>query len=138
MNWSKNRIEPERAACHLCDVSIADYHRIEKAILYLETHFQEQPKLTEVARAAGLSEFHFQRTFSRWAGVSPKRFLQYLTAGYARELLRDSRSTLDAAFEGSRTLAASRRLRRRRVLRVATGGSCHDSLAGSRTPHSCV
>ena len=80
-------------------MSVADYQRIEKAILYLETHFQEQPKLGDVARAAGLSEFHFQRTFSRWAGVSPKRFLQFLTAGYAVDLLRESRSTLDAAFE---------------------------------------
>src|SRR6185436_4427774 len=51
------------------------------------------------ARHVGLSEFHFQRVFTRWAGVSPKKFLQFLTADYARNLLQDSRSVLDAAYE---------------------------------------
>ena len=76
-----------------------DYGRIERAIRYLESHFREQPELEDVARATGLSAFHFQRLFSRWAGISPKRFLQFLTAEYARELLRESSSVLDAAYE---------------------------------------
>jgi AraC family transcriptional regulator of adaptative response/methylated-DNA-[protein]-cysteine methyltransferase len=80
-------------------VSIADYARIERAILYLDANFQDQPRLSEVARAAGLSEFHFQRLFRRWAGISPKRFLQFVTADYARTLLTESRSALDAACE---------------------------------------
>jgi AraC family transcriptional regulator of adaptative response/methylated-DNA-[protein]-cysteine methyltransferase len=80
-------------------VSHADYTRIERAIQYLDGHFLEQPTLAEVARAAGLSEFHCQRLFRRWAGISPKRFLQFLTAGYARELLAASSTTLDATCE---------------------------------------
>jgi AraC family transcriptional regulator of adaptative response/methylated-DNA-[protein]-cysteine methyltransferase len=80
-------------------VSLADFARIERAILYLDQNFLEQPRLADVARAAGLSEFHFQRLFRRWAGISPKRFLQFLTAGYARTLLEESRSALDAACE---------------------------------------
>jgi len=76
-----------------------DYGRVERAIRYLETHFREQPDLEDVARATGLSAFHFQRLFSRWAGISPKRFLQFLTAEYARRLLRESSGVLDAAYE---------------------------------------
>jgi AraC family transcriptional regulator, regulatory protein of adaptative response / methylated-DNA-[protein]-cysteine methyltransferase len=76
-----------------------DYERVEKAIRYLETHFRSQPSLAELAASAGLSEFHFQRLFQRWAGLSPKRFLQVLTAGYAEQLLRESRSLLDVTLE---------------------------------------
>lgn len=76
-----------------------DYVRVEKAIRYLEENVRRQPGLAEVAGAVGLSEYHFQRLFRRWAGVSPKRFLQYLTAEHARELLHHSRSVLDAAYE---------------------------------------
>lgn len=75
-----------------------DYVRIEKAIRYLDENFHRQPSLAEVAQAVGLSEYHFQRLFRRWAGISPKRFLQFLTAEHAKQLLRDSRSTLDVAF----------------------------------------
>ena len=56
-----------------------DYLRIEQAIEYLEKHANTQPELSEIASAVGLSEYHFQRTFSRWAGISPKRFTQFLT-----------------------------------------------------------
>ena len=76
-----------------------DYARIEKAIRYLDENFRRQPELTEVAAAVGLSDYHFQRLFRRWAGVSPKRFLQFLTAEYARDLLRDSWTVLDAAYQ---------------------------------------
>ena len=48
-----------------------DYQRIEQAITYLENHYQDQPSLEDVAASIGLSEFHFQRLFTRWAGVSP-------------------------------------------------------------------
>jgi AraC family transcriptional regulator of adaptative response/methylated-DNA-[protein]-cysteine methyltransferase len=77
----------------------ADYARVEKGILYLEKNFRNQPGLGELAGAAGLSEFHFHRLFTRWAGISPKRFLQFLTASYATELLKESRSVLDAAHD---------------------------------------
>jgi AraC family transcriptional regulator of adaptative response/methylated-DNA-[protein]-cysteine methyltransferase len=76
-----------------------EYRRIEKAIHFLEKNFRRQPDLKEVARQVGLSEYHFHRLFSRWAGVSPKRFLQFLTADYARRLLRESANVLDAAHE---------------------------------------
>jgi AraC family transcriptional regulator of adaptative response/methylated-DNA-[protein]-cysteine methyltransferase len=60
-----------------------DYARIERTIHYLEENYRQQPDLKALARGAGLSEFHFQRLFRRWAGISPKRFVQYLTAGHA-------------------------------------------------------
>ena len=76
-----------------------DYARIEAAILYLEEHFRDQPELGEVAEAAGLSPHHFQRLFRRWAGISPKRFGQYLTLDYAKDQLEGSASILDAAYD---------------------------------------
>ncbi len=76
-----------------------DYHRIETAIRYLEQHAAEQPSLERVAAHIGLSPCHFQRLFSAWAGVSPKRFLQYLTVENAKGLLRGSASVLDTALE---------------------------------------
>jgi AraC family transcriptional regulator, regulatory protein of adaptative response / methylated-DNA-[protein]-cysteine methyltransferase len=75
-----------------------DYERIEKAITYIETHFDRQPELKEIADQIGLSEFHFQRLFSRWVGISPKRFLQFLTKEYVKQLLAGSANLLDAAY----------------------------------------
>ncbi|MAU01030.1 MAG: 6-O-methylguanine DNA methyltransferase [Anaerolineaceae bacterium] len=77
----------------------ADYGRIEAAIHYLEENFQAQPTLAEIASHVGLSEYHFQRLFSRWAGTSPKRFLQFLTIQHAKKLLEESQSILDATYE---------------------------------------
>src|SRR5258708_15200086 len=76
-----------------------DYSRIERAIRFLEANFRAQPSLNEAAKSVGLSEYHFQRLFRSWAGISPKRFLQFLTAGHAKELLAQSRSVLDTAYE---------------------------------------
>ncbi len=76
-----------------------DYLRIEQAILYLENHFKDQPSLEEVAASIGLSEYHFQRLFTRWAGVSPKRFLQFLTKEGAKELLDKSENLLDTTHQ---------------------------------------
>jgi AraC family transcriptional regulator of adaptative response/methylated-DNA-[protein]-cysteine methyltransferase len=72
-----------------------DYLRIEQAILYLENHYKDQPGLEEIAANIGLSEYHFQRLFTRWAGVSPKRFLQFLTKEGAKDLLDQSENLLD-------------------------------------------
>jgi AraC family transcriptional regulator of adaptative response/methylated-DNA-[protein]-cysteine methyltransferase len=55
------------------------YRTVERAIEYLQHHAREQPRLADVAAEVGLSEFHFQRRFSEWAGISPKRFLQFLS-----------------------------------------------------------
>lgn len=76
-----------------------DYERVAEAIRFLDAHFKEQPRLKDVASAVGLSEFHFQRLFRRWAGISPKRFLQYLTAEYARSVLLESQDVLAASFD---------------------------------------
>jgi len=76
-----------------------DYLRIEQAIQYLENHYKDQPSLEEVAANIGLSEYHFQRLFTRWAGVSPKRFLQFLTKEGAKELLNQSENLLDTTHQ---------------------------------------
>ena len=75
-----------------------DYLRIEKAIQYIEAHVQRQPGLEEIAGHIGLSEYHFQRLFTRWVGISPKRFLQFLTKEGAKDLLARS-NVLDAAYD---------------------------------------
>jgi AraC family transcriptional regulator of adaptative response/methylated-DNA-[protein]-cysteine methyltransferase len=76
-----------------------DYERIEQAIRFLEQNFHFQPNLGEIASQVGLSEFHFQRLFTRWVGISPKRFLQFLTKEYVGKLLQDSHNILDATYE---------------------------------------
>ena len=78
---------------------VSDYSRIEKAILFLEENYHRQPELREVAESVHLSEFHFQRLFRRWAGISPKRFIQFLTLEHAKKLLEGSHTVLDAAYD---------------------------------------
>lgn len=73
-------------------MALGDYAKIEKALYFLDRHAERQPSLQEVAAEVGLSEFHFQRLFQRWAGVSPKRFLQYVTLRKAKEMLTGSNS----------------------------------------------
>ena len=75
------------------------YHAIESAIHYLCEHISEQPTLTELSSHIGMSEHHFQRVFSRWAGVSPKRFMQFLTKERAKQALMRSRNVMDTALE---------------------------------------
>lgn len=76
-----------------------NYQRIEQAIQYLQQNFRRQPDLDEVAEKVHLSPFHFQRIFAEWVGISPKRFLQYLTTGFLKERLKISRSIWEAAAE---------------------------------------
>jgi AraC family transcriptional regulator of adaptative response/methylated-DNA-[protein]-cysteine methyltransferase len=76
-----------------------DYRRVELAIRYLEEHYREQPTLARVAAEVGLSEYHFQRMFSRWVGISPKRFLQHLTLLRAKELLERRAPLLEASYD---------------------------------------
>jgi AraC family transcriptional regulator of adaptative response/methylated-DNA-[protein]-cysteine methyltransferase len=80
-------------------MSESDFSRVAQAIRYLCARVPEQPSLGEVAAQAGVSEFHFQRIFQKWAGISPKRFLQYLTLREAKALLLESRSVLEASLE---------------------------------------
>ena len=76
-----------------------NYQKIEKAITYLENNYHRQPSLQEIADNAHMSEFHFQRLFSAWVGISPKRFMQFLTKEYAKALLRESRNILDVSYQ---------------------------------------
>ncbi|HEX5077091.1 MAG TPA: methylated-DNA--[protein]-cysteine S-methyltransferase [Gemmatimonadaceae bacterium] len=87
-----------------------DYIRVESALAFLSEHRQTQPSLAEVARHVGLSEHHVQRLFTRWAGISPKRFLQFQTIESAKALLRDSRSVLDTTYSAG----------------LSSGGRLHD------------
>ena len=77
-----------------------DYQRIKLAIEYISKNHLTQPSLNTVAKEIGVSPFHFQRLFTRWAGVSPKKFLQFTSVAYARRLLQQEQATLfDVALE---------------------------------------
>lgn len=80
-----------------------DYQRIEKAIAFLVDNFHDQPGLREIAARVHMSEYHFQRLFSRWVGISPKRFLQFLTKEHAKKLLEKSINLLDVTYEAGLT-----------------------------------
>ena len=73
------------------------YAQIAQAINHLTAHFRGQPSLSELAEKASLSEFHFQRLFTEWAGVSPKKFIQYLTLEHAKTQLRRGWPLAEAA-----------------------------------------
>ncbi len=75
------------------------YEAVARAIAFIRANAARQPELAEVAAATQLSEYHLQRLFSAWAGLSPKRFLQYLTKEHARAALRDSADVLGAALD---------------------------------------
>jgi len=75
-----------------------DFRRIARAIRFIDTHFREQPRLAEIAGSTGLSEFHFNRLFRRWAGVTPRQYLAFVTARAARGALGEDTSVLEAAY----------------------------------------
>ncbi|MGY8872547.1 MAG: bifunctional transcriptional activator/DNA repair enzyme AdaA [Pseudomonadales bacterium] len=84
----------------MIDQDSMNYTRIAEAIAYIKDNFKEQPSLNEIAAAVSLSPFHFQRLFSDWAGVSPKKFMQYISIEHAKGLLKDQHlSLLDTAYE---------------------------------------
>jgi AraC family transcriptional regulator of adaptative response/methylated-DNA-[protein]-cysteine methyltransferase len=76
-----------------------DYRAVEGALNYLEENYQSQPSLEQLAASVGYSPHHFQRLFARWVGISPKRFIQFLTKEHAKALLEDSANLLDAAYQ---------------------------------------
>ncbi len=92
------------------DRNTADYHRIERAIRFLDDAAPVRPSLDQVAKHVGMSPFHFQRLFTRWAGISPKRFSQVLALEYAKERLRESRNMIDATYDAG----------------LSSGGRLHD------------
>ena len=71
-----------------------DYHRVAKAIAYIQAHFKEQPTLDIIADHVHLSPYHFQKLFTQWAGVSPKKFLQFISVQHAKQLLSHSQTSL--------------------------------------------
>lgn len=76
-----------------------DFNRIATAIEFIKNNFNRQPDLDEVAAHVHVSPYHFQKMFTAWAGVSPKKFLQYISVEYAKGILKEKRATLsDAAF----------------------------------------
>jgi len=75
-----------------------DFRRIARAIRYIERNFREQPRLATIAASAQLSEFHFNRLFRRWAGVTPRQYLAFVTARAARASLSGTASVLEAAY----------------------------------------
>ena len=71
-----------------------NYDRIAEAIDYIKNNFKSQPSLNEIAETVHLSSYHFQRLFKDWAGVSPKKFMQYISVEYAKQLLKEKQTTL--------------------------------------------
>src|SRR5262244_2887759 len=92
-------LSPER----ICDCPLtgaaADYAVVRRAIAFVSEHWPAQPEIDAIAAAAGVSASDLHRLFRRWAGITPKAFVQALTLEHARRLLRDSASVLDAALE---------------------------------------
>jgi AraC family transcriptional regulator, regulatory protein of adaptative response / methylated-DNA-[protein]-cysteine methyltransferase len=109
MSHSKKRVARKKRAATMRSMNTVlpesfvdsrDFARIAKAIAYIDAHFREQPRLEDVAAHAGLSEFHFNRLFRRWAGVTPKQYLGAVTGAAARDALAGGNaSVLDAALE---------------------------------------
>lgn len=83
----------------LDSTTATEYRRVAAALSYITEHRRSQPTLNEVAAHVGLSDHHFQRLFQRWAGVSPKKFLQFLTVEHAKRLLTTDLSVLDASLD---------------------------------------
>ena len=77
-----------------------NYNRIAEAIDFINENFKTQPSLDDIAKKVHLSPAHFQRLFTDWAGVSPKKFMQYISLEYAKALLKEKQATLfDTAHE---------------------------------------
>lgn len=74
-----------------------DYQRITAAITYIQRNYREQPSLQDVAQHVHLSPHHFQRLFTRWAGISPKKFIQFLSLEHAKRLLAENETVLESS-----------------------------------------
>lgn len=83
----------------LSEADAAHYRALTLTVRHLVDHWQDQPSLEELAGVAGMSPFHFQRLFTRWVGISPKRFVQFLTLDHAKRLLAENQSVLGTALD---------------------------------------
>src|SRR5262245_38690935 len=92
---SPDRVRDHEPLSH----AAADYDVVRRAIAFLSEHWRAQPEIDAIAAAAGVSAGDLHRLFRRWAGITPKAFLQALTLDHAHKLLRDSASVLDTTFE---------------------------------------
>jgi len=93
------QVMTNNAPAQHADYHSRDYQRIAEALDFVARHAQRQPELADVADHIGVSEFHLQRTFTRWVGISPKRFLQHVTLAAAKSSLRESQSVFEAALD---------------------------------------
>lgn len=84
---------------NMIDTPSKDYDMVRRSLAFMTENWRDQPSLEAIAERSGVSPHHMQRVFTRWAGLSPKAFLQAVTIDHARELLRDSASILDTAYE---------------------------------------
>jgi AraC family transcriptional regulator of adaptative response/methylated-DNA-[protein]-cysteine methyltransferase len=84
---------------NMIDTPRKDYDMVRRSLAFMTENWRDQPSLEAIAEQSGVSPHHMQRVFTRWAGLSPKAFLQAVTIDHARELLRDSASILDTAYE---------------------------------------
>lgn len=89
-------------------IEMTNYERIQTAIEFISKNFQQQPDLDAVAKRVHVSPFHFQKMFKEWAGVSPKKFLQYISIQHAKQLLQQNNNLANTAFETG--LSATSRL----------------------------
>jgi AraC family transcriptional regulator of adaptative response/methylated-DNA-[protein]-cysteine methyltransferase len=108
-SWRKKRVAtPDRRMHHApMDMPVSspadgfldsrEFARMTKAIEFIDREYQRQPRLAEIARHVGLSEFHFNRLFRRWTGLTPKQYLAEITSRAAAHALREEPSVLDAA-----------------------------------------
>src|SRR5437870_4145557 len=92
-------LSPDRNPSQPFAAAAADYDIVRRAIAHIRGHWRDQPDIETIADAAGVTPTELHHLFRRWAGITPKAFLQALTLDHARSLLRDSASVLDAAFE---------------------------------------
>ena len=76
-----------------------NFSRIEEAITYINDNYTNQPSLEQIAEKVHLSPFHFQKLFTDWAGVSPKKFLQFITINHAKTMLDNKASLLATAYD---------------------------------------
>ncbi|WP_212747612.1 bifunctional transcriptional activator/DNA repair enzyme AdaA [Fodinibius saliphilus] len=88
--------------------TMINYERVGKAIKYINEHANEQPNLDDIAEAINLSPYHFHRMFKKWAGITPKKFLQYISINHAKEILQNDKTIAEATFQTG--LSSSSRL----------------------------